>query len=185
MHIEAGMLESIEEDGDVFMQVFSDYTVHVLHEARLFPKLSKLRVIEAHGAWRNDMHRVSGSEPELEEGLDHFKRCGHLTFWIRRMSPVVEAYDLTAGVADAPGMPITEDEQAFRDLLFGYCNEYLAFDFGFQFCRFYEMNKNGRSPRAEGLALDEDYIRTVCHFLKYKSVSPHAIFLIYKSLFHS
>jgi hypothetical protein len=31
--------------------------------------------------------------------------------------------------------------------------------------------------------LSVDYYRTVCHFLKYKTVSPHGIFLLYKSLF--
>ena len=97
------------------------------------------------------------------------------------MGPVVEAVDLTRSIADAPGYDLSPDEIAFRDLLFGYSNEYLAFDLGFQFCRYYEM-ENG-SPRAAALVLDEDYIRTTCHFLKYKTVSPHALYLIYKSIF--
>ena len=78
---------------------------------------------------------------------------------------------------------MTTDESAFRDLLFGYCNEYLAFDLGYQFCRYYEINKAGGSQRATTLILDEDYLRTTCHFLKYKQVSPHALYLLYKSLF--
>ena len=28
-----------------------------------------------------------------------------------------------------------------------------------------------------------EYIESVCHFLKFKQVSPHALYLIYKSLF--
>ena len=99
------------------------------------------------------------------------------------MSPIVEAVDATTNLADAEGMPLSDDEKAFRDLLFGYVNEYIAFDIGFQFCRYYETAKKGGSERATNLILSEDYLRTTCHFLKYKNVSPHALFLIYKSLF--
>ena len=101
------------------------------------------------------------------------------------MGPIVEAIDLTKSLADAEGYPLTDDEIAFRDLLFGYCNEYIAFELGFEFCRYYETAKKGGSQRASSLVLTEDYLRTACHFLKYKQVSPHAIYLIYKSLFLS
>ena len=99
------------------------------------------------------------------------------------MSPIVEAIDLTQNEADAPGYPISRDEEAFRDLLFGYHNEYMAFEIGYQFCRFYELSDPMPSQRADSLILTDDYYKTMCHFLKYKTVSPHAMFLIYKSLF--
>ncbi|HEY7245363.1 MAG TPA: hypothetical protein VH678_15950 [Xanthobacteraceae bacterium] len=182
MDILAGDLKAIEDETR-FVSFFGEFAKGVLQEARLFPKLSQPRVIEAHGAWCSDLKRVGDHEPQLGEGLDHFKRCGHLAFWVRRMSPVVEAVDLTQNIADAEGMALSDDEKAFRELLFGYCNEYLAFDLGFQFCRFYEVAKKGGSPRAESLILSDDYLKTTCHFLKYKNVSPHALFLIYKSLF--
>lgn len=182
MDIKAGDLETIEDEAR-FVHFFADYAKNVLQQARLFPQLSQPRVVEAHGAWLSDLKRVNDHEPQLGGGLDHFKRCGHLAFWLRRMSPVVEAVDTTTNYQDAPGPDLSGDENAFRDLLFGYCNEYLAFDLGFQFCRYYEINKAGGSTRANCLILDEDYLRTTCHFLKYKNVSPHALFLIYKSLF--
>ena len=72
---------------------------------------------------------------------------------------------------------------AFRGLLLPYANEYLAFDFGFQIVKFYELGKEGGSKRANEMALSRDYYKTVCHFLKYKTVSPHALNLIYRSLF--
>ena len=139
--------------------------------------------MKAHGAWLSDLKRVNDHEPQLGGGLDHFKRRGHFAFWVRRMSPVVEAIDSTKNIADAEGYPLSVDEIAFRDLLFGYSNEYLAFDLGFQFCRYYEIGKTGGSARAQSLVLSEDYIRMACHFLKYKNVSPHSLYLIYKSLF--
>ena len=171
----------VEEDA--FVRIFGEFTKHVLGQARLFPKLSRHRIIEAHGAWQNDLRRVGGNEPNLDDGLDHFKQSGHLAFWIRRMSPVAGVIDLTHNFADAEGYPITGGEQAFRNLLFGYCNEYIAFDFGYQISRYYEIAKQGGSVRAAGMAPPEEYYLTMCHFLKYKTVSPHALFLVYKSLF--
>lgn len=97
------------------------------------------------------------------------------------MSPLVDVIDLREDIADSPGYDLTKKQSEFRELLFAYANEYLAFDFGYQFCRFYELGKG----RAESLNLGDDYYRTMCHFLKYKTVSPHALFLIYKSLFAS
>jgi len=182
MDIKAGDLEAIEDEA-TFVRFYTDYVQHVFHQARLYPRLSKPRVIEAHGAWLSDLKRVNDHEPQLGEGLDHFKRAGHLAFWVRRMGPVVEAVDTTQNFADAPGYDLSSDEQAFRDLLFGYANEYVAFDLGYQFCRYYELNKAGGSARANSLILTEDCIRTNCHFLKYKQVSPHALYLIFKSLF--
>lgn len=166
-----------------FSGTYTGYVVETLGGARLFPKFAPLRVVEAHGAWKEDLTRVGDREPNLDDGLDHFKQSGHLAFWLRRMSPLVEAVDLTENVADAAGYPLTDTEKAFRDLLFGYANEYLAFDFGFQFCKFYEMNKPDGSQRAKAIRLPMDYYQSTCHFLKYKTVSPHAMYLIYKSLF--
>lgn len=171
------------EDCNAFVAAYPKYVADVLASARLLPKFAIQRLVEAHGAWQNDLHRVEENEPELSEGLDHFKRCGHLVFWLRRMSPMVEAIDLTRNLGDAEGFPLTDHEREFRELLFGYANEYLAFDFGFQVCKFYERGKADGSARAQSLNPTVEYYRTMCHFLKYKTVSPHAIFLIYKSLF--
>jgi hypothetical protein len=179
MIINEGDLEAIRDEA-TFVRVFANYAKETMWQARLIPRLSLARVVDAHGAWCNDLERVKHHE-KLEDDLDHFKRCGHLCFWLRRASSIVEAIDPVNNLADAEGMPLSEIERDFRDLLFPYANEYLAFDFGLQFCKFYEMNEG--SQRARDLLLNEDYLRTVCKFMKYKNVSPHALFLIYKSLF--
>ena len=171
------------KDPNKFVAIFAEFAEHVLGKARLFPKLSKPRLIEACGAWKNDLDRVGSNEPNLEGGLDHLKHAGHLSFWLRRMSPLVEAIDLTKDFADAEGYPLSDSESAFRRILLPYANEYLAFDFGYQIARYYELAKEGGSSRASNMALSVDYYKTMCHFLKYKSVSPHALHLIYKSLF--
>lgn len=169
-----------------FVANYTTFVIDAMKAARLYPRFSIQRLVEAQGAWQNDLSRVGAHEPNLEDGLDHFKQCGHLAFWIRRMSPLIEAADLTQNAADPPGYDVSEGEQEFRNLLFAYANEYLAFDLGFQICKYYESNKAGApeaSARAKALVLDHDYYKTMCHFLKYKTVSPHAMFLIYKSLF--
>lgn len=166
-----------------FVQIFSEFTKGILGEARLFPKLSQPRVIEAHGAWQNDLRRVGGHEPNLGGGLDHFKQSGHLTFWLRRMSPIVEAHDLTSSLGDAPGLPLTSAEKDLREILFGYCNEFVAFELGYQICLFYERAREMGKNQNLTLVPDDEYYKIMCHFLKYKTVSPHAMFLIYKSLF--
>ena len=170
-------------DRETFVASFKEYVTDVLIEsAQLFPIFSDPRIIEAHGAWLTDIERVEKHEPNLSEGMDHFKQCAHMAFWIRRMSPLIDASE-AGGLYSGDPPPITDDMQAFRELLFAYSNEYLAFDFGYQICRFYEINLTDASPRAKELVLTEDYLRTACHFLKYKTVSPHALFLAYKSLF--
>ncbi len=182
MDITEGTLSALR-DRDQFITIYPRFVTDVLAEARLFPKFAAPRLVDAHGAWKEDLYRVGEREPRLDAGLDHFKQCGHLVFWLRRMSPLVETIDLTQNIADAPGLPLINAEIQFRELLFGYANEYLAFDFGFQICKYYETTKEEPSARAATLTPGTDYYTVMCHFLKYKTVSPHALFLIYKSLF--
>lgn len=167
---------------EVFIGTYTGYVAETLALARLFPKFAVQRVVEAHGAWQADVARVGQHEPRLSDGLDHFKQCGFLAFWLRRMSPMVDAVDLTENVGDAAGYALSAEEKEFREILFGYGNEYLAFDFGFQICRFYEISKDGGSKRAEELVLPPDYYQSLCHFMKYKNISPHAMYTIYRSL---
>lgn len=182
MRIYKGFLDSIQ-DRDTFVRDFCQYAGAVLATCRLYPVVSKVRLIEAHGAWCSDLKRVGEHEPNLGDGLDHFKSCGHLAFWLRRMSPLVEATDTTLNLGDAEGYPLSNDEIAFRKLLLGYANEYLAFDYGYQICKYYEVGKKGGSAFAENLVLSREFYQTTCQFLKYKNVSPHGVHLIFKSIF--
>lgn len=178
MEIGPNDLPLIQADRDAFVRFFEGFTDEVFWGARLMARLSKPRLLEAHRSWVDDLVRVQAREPELGDGLDHFKRSGHLAFWLRRMGPIVEALDVMGMVSEPERDPLTSDQLAFRDLLFGYSNEYTAFDLGLQFCRFYEED----NPRSL-MTIDQNYFRMICHFLKFKNVSPHALTLIYKSLF--
>ncbi|KQO42487.1 hypothetical protein ASF08_12850 [Methylobacterium sp. Leaf85] len=172
----------MQSDVGEFTQFVAEYSEEILSAAYLIPQLSRARLDEVHGAWTKDLERVEENENQLEEGLDHFKRAGHLAFWLRRMGPVVDFIDYSVNIADGIEYNLSEKEADFRDLMFGHANEYIAFDIGLQYCKFYEPQT---SLRAQGITLSDDYTRTTCHFLKYKQVSPHSLFMIYKSLFYT
>lgn len=183
MIINKTTLSDMLDDRTAFVRIFSSYAASVLGQARLEPRLSVPKLIEARGAWKNDLDRVGTHEPKLPDGLNHFKNAAHLAFWLRRISPLVESVDTTENLADAPGYPLSNEEKEFRELLYAYASEYLAFDFGYQIVKFYE---NGRCPISESKKSKEDidnYYYTVCHFMKYKTVSPHAMHLLYASLY--
>ena len=182
MRLEKGVLDTIQ-DREKFVRHYCDFVSYSLRACRLYPVMSSTRLADAHGAWCNDIDRVGTQEKNLADGLDHFKQCGHLIFWLRRMSPFIEARDDTKNLGDAEGMPLSDDEKAFRKLLSGYANEYLAFDYGLQICKFYEIGKEPSSEFAKTLAPSREYYVATCQFLKYKNVSPHGLHLILKSLF--
>jgi hypothetical protein len=181
MRISRETLNKIK-DRETFRDTFADYAMSVLGKAAFYPDFAKHRIYEAHGAWINDLKRVGEREQNLKDGLDHFKQCGHLAFWLRRMTPVAELQDLDFGDAE---LPLKPRERELRGFLIAYHHEYLAFDFAFQICKYYEVKHLEKpSNRAAEIKLSPDYYQTVSHFMKYKNVSPHALHLIYKSIFY-
>jgi hypothetical protein len=185
VRIEKSTLKAIREDREEFSRFVKGYVLSVTFEhALLRPRFSEARLRDAHHYWQADMKRVEGySLPSGSDGADHFKHAGHLTYWLRRSVPIVELNELSLSEAESAGRSLTEEpDQALRDLLYDYATEYLAFDLGFAFCMFYERNRVSPS-RSLSLQLDEDFIKNVCCFLKEKNVSPHALNLMFRSLF--
>lgn len=182
MEFNATTLDSLNQGNpEPLVTFYKKIANKVFFEAKLMPVIADARVIEAHGAWQHDLNRVERHEPQLSDGLDHFKCSGHLSFWLRKMLPIVEAHSIEKMFTDPQDQIVTTDEQAFRDLLLGYSNEYVAFEIGFQICKFFESDAG--SERARTLIPSTDYYQIMCHFLKYKTVSPHALMLTFKSLF--
>ncbi len=174
-------LPGIESDEARFATFLGDFAIELMATAALYPVLNRQRIVAVHGAWCADLGRINHHERRLSEGLDHFKRAGHLAYWVRRMSPIIDASE-NYNLQDSDSYPATPEQTAMRDNMFGVWNEYLAFEMGFQLCRFYEAGQPG-AIRDESYHPDSDYYETMFQFLRYKNVSPHALFLIYKSLF--
>jgi hypothetical protein len=179
MLIDQGTLPSFE-DFDAFEVAFLGYAKETALDGLLSPVLSKRRLFDAHYAWLDDIKRVANHEPQIDAELDHFKQCGHLAYWLRRQAPVIDLVDIVEAYGEEGGLYAEEEEQ--RSILEKYSGEYLAFDFGLQICHFYESERLDREERREP-RIDLEYLMTVCNFMKFKHVSPHSLFLIYKSLF--
>lgn len=182
MIITEATLPAIEATEDDFVKFYTDFAREIMADACLLPLLNKQRIVAAYAAWKADLARIEDHEPELHEGLDHFKRAGHLTYWARRMSPVIDANEPSFDLYEAHEDPIEESERVLRQRMFGLWNEYIAFEIGLQICKFYEVGQPG-AIRGITFFPATDYYDTMCHFLKLKNVSPHALFLIFKSLF--
>jgi hypothetical protein len=179
MQIDSGTLKAVQDDGADFARFFAEFAERTFAQAGLKPTLSIQRLDEAHGAWCNDLRRVEDREKNLTDGLDHYKQAGHLAFWLRRFCPVIDSICMLNGAT-----PNVEQE-SWRGYLYSYSNEHLAFLLGFNICRFYEKFRSNRydAPRAFEVKVNGEYLTTICHFLKYKTVSPHAMTMIYKSIF--
>ncbi|WP_141699306.1 hypothetical protein [Candidatus Thiosymbion oneisti] len=182
MKVTQGILEHIR-DPETFNRVVVEHADEIYQSCLLVPVFSRARASDAYTAWENDVRRVAefdlGGKP-----LDHLKQAAHLAYWLRRMGPIIDSRDSSKNIQDGAGyVDLTKDQETLRELLFKYSTEYLAFDLGYQICAFYEKAKAGASGRNQNFAPTTEYVDTVCHFLKFKNISPHALFLIYKSLF--
>lgn len=185
LEIHADTLEKIRSSPEEFIKFFEDYAFYfALNNARLVPIFSRPRLMDVRHFWTEDLRRLQFS---LGNDVipDHYKQAAHLAYWIRRQGPILEYKDLD-NRNDWPNS-LTASERKVRDLLICYSSEYPAFDLGYRICWFYEVGRleNGPgNPRVKAFYLDEDYIGAMCCFLKEKNVSPHALYLIYKSLFY-
>lgn len=177
-------------DGDIlpsmaqfpaFDKTFRNYAKGEAWAALLGPVFSPRRLYDAHFAWRSDLERMGDREAELDGEPDHYKQAGLLAFWLRRESPVVEFNDLQQTIGEEGGLYPSEEEK--RDLLTKYGSEYLAFDFGFQLCQYYVSAELDGGIDDAAPAVTREYLQDICYFLKFKHVSPHSLYLIYRSLF--
>ena len=126
----------------------------------------------------HDIERLSNDSLDSgSDGPDHFKQAGVLTYWLRRFSPV---YELTS-LSDNQKLP-SQQRKKLPEFFPNYYDVVLAFDLGFRLCNFVECNRK-KNPIQKKILSSDGYIRQTCQFLKYKNVSPHALGLIYQSLF--
>ena len=161
-------------------------------EADLEPKLDEEELFAAYKGWLHDMTRIpndsmfNDDDSETENVTpDHFKSAGILAYWLRRFPPV---YNLASTQRDGRNINVGDDLSSrwhrkgpLRNFLLDYHQVYLSFDMGFCLCDFFESYQE-ENPSKEEKILSWEYLKTVCYFLKYKNVSPHALILIYKSL---
>ena len=156
---------------DVFKYcVFDEYK----YEAQFggyVPKMSESAIEDVHSCYMEDITRMDGKMPTPP---DHFKRAGIIAYWLRRHAPVF-------GFELCNGMPSQRQRRIQEELLIEYGHVYLAFVFGYKLCLFFVREDTRGKTMPE---LDQNYIESICYLMKYKSVSPHSLGFIYRSLFY-
>lgn len=169
------VLQNIENE-DEFNTFIAGEIKYLASLAALEPQFSDSKMHDAYQTWKKDVKRLANdSMPKGNNSPDHFKKAGVLAYWLRRFSPVIGYESKRADIG------LRQEEKEFRNFLRDYGETFFAFDIGFQICKFFERNKvNGDSHIPK---INPNYLYTACYFLKYKNVSPHALTLIYKSLF--
>lgn len=71
----------------------------------------------------------------------------------------------------------------YRAVILASGNEFLSFMFGFMLARAYEIQKG--IEKGEGIKIGIPtlhFTRELCYIFKFKSISPHAVYLIFRSL---
>ena len=161
-----------EDNGNRFFQMYiqTEYE-YECGQACLYPVISNSALNDVHACYMDDIKRLGS---KMATDPDHFKRAGIMAYWLRRHNPVLKFQE------DGPP-PIkpskNQDLDNVTDIMIEYGHVYLAFATGYTICRFFE---SWRSTIPE---LDKDYIDGICYLMKYKSISPHALGFIYRSLF--
>lgn len=129
---------------------------------------------DAYQSYLWDIERLDGNMPR-SSSPNHFKSCGYLAYWLRRNSPIM-MWEETEKKEN-----LSDEQKFYRDVTFELGRAYHAFKLGYGICRHFEMHQ-GSSSKSQFL-IDMDYIKTICYLMKYKNVSPHAMGVIYRSLF--
>ena len=161
-----------EQKGNHFFQthIRTEYE-YESGQACLYPVISSSALNDVHACYMDDITRLSKMLTEP----DHFKRAGIMAYWLRRHNPV---FKFQKGDGPPPIKPSkNQDLDHVTDLLIEYGHVYLAFAAGYKICAFFE------SERSVIPEPDKDYIDSICYLMKYKSISPHALGFIYRSLF--
>lgn len=157
-----------------------------------FVETSERRLGETYDFWKVDAKRTldSGIDKGSRE-LDHFKHASFIAFWLRRQIPINRTLRLRADGVVGGGEPYSSEQEFF----FRYGNEICALGIGLELCLYYEfIGKNTATGKLVSIApnrlnylssckLHHECVRDYAMVLKHKNMSPHALYLLYKSLF--
>lgn len=149
--------------------------------------MSARRLGETYDFWREDHTRTLSEGIKTSVSLDHFKHASFIGFWLRRMLPINQ----TLVVSQYQSVPDDRNADENQKFFFRYGNELCALLF--QICLFYEASYERDNhkivDRADRLTflkqcmLPPQVIADFVMILKHKNMSPHALYLLYKSLF--
>lgn len=153
--------------------------------------VNKKRMGEAYDYWIEDLDRTLDKGIDRETvSLDHFKEASFLVFWLRRMIPI-DTY-LKQNLGDRYAGKMSDDQKYFLQ----YGNEICAFQIGFRICLYFEISRPYEQENVTAIRhfpdidthlknsrLKTRMLKDFVMIMKHKNMSPHSLFLLYKSLF--
>lgn len=197
---------------DDLNSAFGDHCERHLREIYLAGTISKQRILDVFQAWKEDLERSkerSFREEGISPG--HIKAAAFLTYWLRREAPIVNLSSSEGQYSELTRLCIefdVDDDQMTKplsrerlkeiklssgmsmlDLLdnrkraYAYSNELFAFTFGLNLAKAYEEQSLREKNTPFQIATpSKSYVEDICYLFKFKSVSPHAIDLVYRAL---
>lgn len=182
------------EDREWFIDCIA-YNYSLLAQSRgCGVSMSTRRLGEAFDFWREDNTRTLSEGIETSVNLDHFKHASFVAFWLRRMIPINQ----TVVVSEYQAVPQKKNATEQQKFFLRCGNELCAFLIGFQICLFYEFGTKFEGDNVVDLVgqlqgtrlrklqqhfLPPAMVADFVMILKHKNMSPHALYLLYKSLF--
>lgn len=179
------------KDREFFKRAFSQFCMLTANQYGCEVTISDRRMGEAYDFWIGDVERAlqNGTDEETTE-LDHFKHAAFIAFWLRRLIPINDIwFQATAGNdgcgASAPQVRFSR-----------YGNEICALSAGFMICLSYELaameerETHGQKTQviSDAVAVKElprHFLSEYPKLLKHKNLSPHSMYMLYRSLFDS
>jgi hypothetical protein len=153
----------------------------VAKENKCWVAMSDARLDEARILWMDDVVRMRIAPGDTQTASldepDHFKQSGHLAYWLRRRI-------VANAIRESDGGEPTDAIKKF--ILYGA--ERCSFYVGYLICLGFATSHLHGRQRQDVLArieLTTEYQYDVAVLLKHKNVSPHALYLIYRSLFYT
>ena len=190
------ILHLLRRDVNFFTSCVTGAAVDVSAAYYCHLDVSQTRLLEVWDFWNGDVRRTSImgfsqiDRATLEDynaadvELDHFKQAAFLSFWIRRLSPIIAVNE----IAD-PNIEHKRQQGRF----FAFANEILAFNVAIQLCGYYEQQRwegqgIARLPRSPidvfaGRISSWQVMRDFVMIMRHKNMSPHALYLIFKTMF--
>lgn len=167
------------EDGTVipkedwFSQALDEAYLDIADQYGCEVWLSARRLLDVQKLWEQDLANMIITDSDTP---DHFKQAGFLAYWLRRRVVIEKS-------AEAEG----KSPVIYQDDFLEYSNEWCAFLVGFRICLPFEAARTpgpARMEQLQTLRLKPEYLRDLAVLLHHKNVSPHSLYLIYRSLFY-
>ena len=194
--LRSDIFDKLEKERVFFESCITSVAIDMATEYACEVELSAVRLTEVWDFWVGDMKRTrllgfkQQERNTLEDysetpvQLDHFKRAAFLAFWLRRLTPIIRIDAISTGIVN---------EKREQGRYFAFANELLAYSVALQLCGYYEYQRQtarempalAMTPasfitgRVRSWAIVRDYVMV----LRHKAVSPHAFYLVLRSMF--